>query len=171
MRVKTFKMFRESADSKRAECEEMFRDELKSQGIDVVVDHTGYTMSIDGKTIGDMRLDLSGEWAMVEMIDISQELQGKGIGTKIYEALYKAAVSAGFKGISSMCFDPSGSGQQRSPAASAVMKKMVNRHGGSIVKIEPSEEDLEDLEDSGAPYYGPPYEDYYVDGSGRVAEK
>jgi len=73
------------------------------------------------------------------------------------------------QGMASRCFDINGTGQQRSPGATALLRKLVGKLGGTIVDVRDESDD--EIMNPTEPFYGPPFEDFFVDGSGRVVNE
>lgn len=133
-----------------------------------ITSHQGVDLNKDGVPIGDLRMDYDEDWVNMEMISIDKSFQRQGIGLNVYQALLDAAIEAGYDGLKSHAFDTSFSGQQRSPSATGVLNKLLDQNGGTIVEITP---DPEELEEEGAPFYGPPYHTYYIDKSGKIKKE
>ena len=115
--------------------------------------------------VGDLRYGYSGDYVTIEMIDIKDEYQKKGIGLAVYQAFLNAAMDAGLKGLMSPAFDNTGSGQQRSPGATALLTKLLNMNDGTMVDVT-ADVDIDELQDEineGLPYYGPTFYDFYIE--------
>lgn len=140
---------------------------LLDRGFTIESSHNEIMVSLDGKYVGDFRFSTYERWLIMEMISLESEFQRRGLGMKIYSALLETALETGYRGIASLCFDIGGSGQQRSPAATALLNKMVRIFGGYIkdANDEIDEEFIEEMEDEGVPHYGPPYQNIFIDGS------
>jgi predicted GNAT family acetyltransferase len=175
MSIKNFLEFiNEGASNSRVSAE--FKSALEKLGYA----YNGFDVRKNGEIVANIRIStLNKEWVNVEMIDIPEKLQRKGIGTEIYQTLLDTALACGYSGIASPAFDETaGTGQQRSPGATALLLSLVNKNGGEIVDISGDEErmedinlDIEDLKADGGPFYGPPYYDIYIDKSGSVKNK
>lgn len=169
--IKNFRLF-EQADNRLALLN-AFRSELVSNGFDSPDDlmrSSEIMVSVGGKNVGELRISTYDGWASLEMVEVYLNFQRKGYGYLLYKSLLDSALKSGYNGLRSPAFDENFSGQQRSPEATALLKKLVAAEGGRIVDVESQvdQEFIEELKDEGAPFYGPPYLDFFVDGSGSV---
>ena len=145
---------------------DIFINKLKNMGM-------GFTCSndfsdeeieiyLDNIHLCEMRIDEQKEWVGMDMIDIVEPMQRKGYGYIIYQTLLDSAIICGFNGIYSLAFDVNNTGQQRSPAASALLQKLLNNNNGKIEEVDEDEIDIAEMQIDDIPFYGPPYINYYI---------
>ena len=168
--LKTYKIF--ESNNSRDILLNYFISNLKVNDINVkIFDGLPGEMGLlkNGKNIGSVRITTYDDWVNMEMIDLSPEFQRQGNGMIIYQALFDAAIKMGYSGLVSLAFDHSGTGQQRSPAATELLGKLIKKHGGRILDVSDHvEQDYIDTYSGQDGFYGPPYEDFYIDGSSIV---
>lgn len=124
-----------------------------------------WVLYINNEHIGEIRISTHEEYLVMEMIYLNDNKQKMGYGTIIYTSLLEVALKNNYQGIFSPAFDIS-SGQQRSTKATNLMQKLVKQLGGFIVapEIEVEDELIEEFEEEGIPFFGPPYLDIYLTG-------
>lgn len=170
MRLKRFDTF---LNESKTSIVDAFKKNLKAIGMEAKESNQSITIKFarpsEYDDIADLRISVWNNYASIGMIEVYEPLRKKGIGTKIYQALLDAALSTGLKGIHSAAFDDvSGTGQQRSPGATALLLKLAELNGGKVTEVTPDPDDIKDLKADHAPFYGPPYYDIQVDKSGKV---
>lgn len=149
-----------------------FNDKLKAHNMELKTDkdHQDDVLTLNGKIIGELRLLFEYNTVIVEMILLNDDYQKMGIGTNIYQAALDAAIESGMDGLFSYAFDQYGTGQQRSPGATALLMKLVKKNGGDIMdgSDHVDEEDIQKKKAEGREYFGAPYYDIKIDKSGTV---
>lgn len=160
--MKHIKSFIQLNESSQKDLLTAFANKLKSSGLTTKSNKQEIIINKDNKPIGELRCYIQKDLVVMEMIYLDKEYQKKGIGTKIYQALFDSAIETGLKGLYSYTFD-SNTGQQRSEAATALLNKLIKTNGGTIYDVDEEEPEYGDI-----PHHGPPFQDFKIDGSGSI---